>query len=60
MEIIFLLIGISLILAVGFLFLFFRAMKSGQYDDNYTPSVRILFDQKTKSKKNNTTSTKSK
>jgi cbb3-type cytochrome oxidase maturation protein len=60
MEIIFLLIGISLILAVGFLFLFFRAMKSGQYDDNYTPSVRILFDQKTKSPKNNTTSTKSK
>lgn len=60
MEIIFLLIGISLILAVGFLFLFFRAMKSGQYDDNYTPSVRMLFDQKTKSSKNNTTSTKSK
>lgn len=60
MEIIFLLIGISLILAVGFLFLFFRAMKSGQYDDNYTPSVRMLFDQKTKSSKKNTTSTKSK
>jgi cbb3-type cytochrome oxidase maturation protein len=60
MEIIFLLIGISLILAIGFLFLFFRAMKSGQYDDNYTPSVRMLFDQKTKSTKKNTTSTKSK
>lgn len=60
MEIIFLLIGISLILAVGFLFLFFKAMKSGQYDDNYTPSVRMLFDQKTKSSKKNTTSTKSK
>lgn len=60
MEIIFLLIGISLVLAVGFLFLFFKAMRSGQYDDNYTPSVRILFDQKTKSKKNTNTSTKSK
>jgi len=60
MEIIFLLIGISLVLAIGFLFLFFRAMKSGQYDDNYTPSVRILFDPKNKSPKNNTTSTKSK
>lgn len=60
MEIIFLLIGISLALAIGFLFLFFRAMKSGQYEDNYTPSVRILFDQKTKSPKNNKTSTKSK
>lgn len=60
MEIIFLLIGISLVLAVGFLFLFFKAMRSGQYDDNYTPSVRILFDQKTKSKKDTKTSTKSK
>lgn len=53
MEIIFLLIGISLILAVGFLLLFFRAMKSGQYDDSYTPSVRILFDEKNKSQKKN-------
>ena len=60
MEIIFLLIGISLILAVGFLLLFFRAVKSGQYDDNYTPSLRILFDQKTISKKNNASATKTK
>src|SRR5690606_23934889 len=60
MEIIFLLIGISLVLAGGFLYLFFRAMKSGQYDDNYTPSVRILFDQKTQSRTNSTTSKKSK
>jgi len=44
MEIIFLLIGISLVLAVGFLYLFFRAMKSGQFDDCYTPSIRILFE----------------
>lgn len=57
MEIIFLLIGISLILAVGFLFLFIRAMKSGQYDDQYTPSIRILFDDKEKSQKKKTTST---
>ena len=60
MEIIFLLIGISLILASTFLYLFFRAMKNGQFDDNYTPSVRILFDQKIKSQKNSTTSNKSK
>ena len=60
MEIIFLLIGISLILASVFLYLFFRAMKNGQFDDNYTPSVRILFDQKIKSQKNSTTSNKSK
>lgn len=44
MEVIFILIGISLLLALTFLFLFFRAMKDGQFDDDYTPSVRILFE----------------
>lgn len=60
MEIIFLLIGISLVLAVGFLFLFIRAMKSGQYDDQYTPSIRILFDDKEKKEKKTTSTTKNK
>ncbi len=44
MEIIFLLISLSLLLALGFLFAFIWAVKSGQFDDSYTPSVRILFD----------------
>ncbi|MEM6316056.1 MAG: cbb3-type cytochrome oxidase assembly protein CcoS [Bacteroidota bacterium] len=44
MEIIFVLIFVSLLIALGFLFAFFWAVKSGQYDDDYTPSVRILFD----------------
>ena len=44
MLIIVLLILISLTIAVGFLFMFFWNIKSGQYDDVYTPSVRILFD----------------
>ncbi len=44
MEIIFLLIVVSLIIALGFLAAFIWAIKSGQYDDDYTPSVRILFD----------------
>jgi cbb3-type cytochrome oxidase maturation protein len=48
MEVIFVLIGISLVLAVTFLFLFFKAMKSGQFDDDYTPSIRILFDSQPK------------
>lgn len=48
MEVIFLLIGISLVLAATFLFLFFRAMKDGQFDDDYTPSVRILFENQPK------------
>jgi cbb3-type cytochrome oxidase maturation protein len=48
MTIIILLIGISLTIAVIFLAVFFWNMKNGQYDDTYTPSVRMLFDGKTK------------
>jgi len=46
MEIMILLIGASLILAILFLLLFIRAGKAGQFDDTYTPSVRILFEDK--------------
>ncbi|MCH7398918.1 cbb3-type cytochrome oxidase assembly protein CcoS [Belliella sp. R4-6] len=46
MEVIFILIAISLILAGSFLYLFFRAMKDGQFDDNHTPAIRILFENK--------------
>ncbi|WP_082632303.1 cbb3-type cytochrome oxidase assembly protein CcoS [Algoriphagus resistens] len=51
MEVIFLLIAISLVLAGTFLLLFFKAMKSGQFDDNYTPSIRILFESNSKKTK---------
>ena len=44
MKIIFVLILVSLVIALGFLGAFFWAVKSGQYDDDYTPSVRMLFD----------------
>jgi cbb3-type cytochrome oxidase maturation protein len=44
MNIFFLLIGVSLVAALIFLALFIWAVRSGQYEDNYTPSVRILFD----------------
>jgi cbb3-type cytochrome oxidase maturation protein len=44
MSIIFLLIGISILLASSFLVAFFWAQKTGQNEDLYTPSVRILFD----------------
>jgi cbb3-type cytochrome oxidase maturation protein len=44
MTVIFLLILVSLIMALGFLGAFFWAVKGGQYDDDYTPSVRILLD----------------
>jgi cbb3-type cytochrome oxidase maturation protein len=46
MNIILVLTGISLSIAIGFLFLFIWNVRSGQYDDTYTPSVRILFEDK--------------
>jgi cbb3-type cytochrome oxidase maturation protein len=46
MSIIALLIAISLTIALLFLGIFLWSMKSGQYDDTYTPSVRMLFDDK--------------
>jgi len=46
MDIIFLLIGVSLVMALGFLIAFIWSVKSGQMDDDYTPSVRILFEDK--------------
>ena len=52
-------IGASLLLAIGFLIAFIWSVKSNQYEDDYTPSVRILFDnttiQETKQETNNNT-----
>lgn len=42
MKIILLLIGCSLVLAVGFLLAFIWSVKSGQIDDTTTPGYRIL------------------
>ncbi len=44
MEVMFVLIGFSLLVAVSFLGAFIWAVKSGQFEDKYTPSVRILLD----------------
>lgn len=38
------LVGISLSVAGVFLLAFIWAMRKGQYEDAYTPSVRILFE----------------
>ena len=46
MGIIIILIVISLAIALVFLGIFLWNMKSGQYDDTYTPSVRMLFEDK--------------
>lgn len=40
------LIGLSLMVALGFLGAFFWSVKAGQYEDEYTPSVRMLFEDK--------------
>lgn len=44
MNIIFMLIGFSVFIALLFLGAFFWASRNKQYEDTYTPSVRILFD----------------
>ncbi|MES2379504.1 MAG: cbb3-type cytochrome oxidase assembly protein CcoS [Bacteroidota bacterium] len=48
MKIMLILIGCSFVLAVGFLIAFIWMVKSGQIDDDYTPSVRMLFEDGTK------------
>ncbi|MDQ4140297.1 MAG: cbb3-type cytochrome oxidase assembly protein CcoS [Bacteroidota bacterium] len=45
MTIIFLFIAISLTVALFFLGSFIWSVRSGQYEDDYTPSVRILFEE---------------
>jgi cbb3-type cytochrome oxidase maturation protein len=56
MSVIYLLISVSIFVAVCFFIAFIMAVKTGQYDDDYTPSVRMLFDDETKinPKKNQT------
>ncbi|MFI1745497.1 cbb3-type cytochrome oxidase assembly protein CcoS [Thalassobellus sediminis] len=44
MSVIYVLLTISVIVAVGFFIAFIMAVKKGQYDDSYTPSVRMLFE----------------
>jgi len=49
MGVIVLLIIISVFVAGGFLIAFLWSVKTGQMEDDYTPSVRILFDEEIKS-----------
>ena len=57
MSVIYLLITISIIVAICFFLVFIKAVKSGQYDDDYTPSVRMLFDDELKKTDENQTKT---
>lgn len=44
MSVLILLIAFSILIAGGFLAAFIWSVKKGQFDDDYTPSVRMLFD----------------
>ncbi len=46
-------ISISLLLALGFLVAFIWSVRTGQFEDDYSPSVRMLYDNKNKRKKTN-------
>ncbi|MBJ6119763.1 cbb3-type cytochrome oxidase assembly protein CcoS [Pontibacter sp. BT310] len=55
MYIIFLMIAVSVTVATAFLLAFLWAVRSGQYDDDYTPAVRMLFDNEVTTKSNKKT-----
>lgn len=44
MSVIYLLLTLSILIAIIFFIAFIISVKKGQYDDSYTPSVRMLFD----------------
>ncbi len=58
MNIFYLLIGVSLFAALIFLGAFIWAVKSGQFDDSKTPSIRMLFDDETETQENEETDDK--
>lgn len=45
MSVVYILIIASLVVAASFLGCFIWAVRSGQYEDTYTPSMRILNDE---------------
>jgi cbb3-type cytochrome oxidase maturation protein len=53
MGMIYIMLVVSLVIALFFLISFFWAIKSGQFEDDYTPSVRILFDDESTQNSNN-------
>jgi cbb3-type cytochrome oxidase maturation protein len=54
MSVLIILIAVSILVAGGFLIAFIWSVKKGQYDDDYTPSVRMLFDDQPKTETTNT------
>jgi len=52
-SVLFILIAISILVASAFLIAFLWSVRSGQYDDDYTPGIRMLFDDPSQNKKPN-------
>jgi cbb3-type cytochrome oxidase maturation protein len=44
MSVIYVLLTISVTVAIFFFIAFIVSVRTGQYDDSYTPSVRMLFE----------------
>lgn len=44
MSVIYVLLAISITVAILFFIAFIVSVRNGQYDDSYTPSVRMLFE----------------
>lgn len=52
MGMIYIMLVVSLVIALFFLISFFWATKTGQFDDDFTPSVRILFEEESNKQSN--------
>ena len=50
MSVIYMLLAISILVALIFFVAFVISVRKGQYDDSYTPSVRILFEDEVQKK----------
>ncbi len=55
MSVLFVLIAVSITVALGFLGAFLWSVRSGQYEDDYTPAIRMLFDNDIEQKVNTKT-----
>jgi cbb3-type cytochrome oxidase maturation protein len=60
MSVIYVLLTISVTVALFFFIAFIVSVRSGQYDDSYTPSVRMLFEDELVKKKQTTQEKKTK
>lgn len=58
MGVIYVMIALSVVVAVIFLVVFIKLVKSGQYEDLHTPSVRMLFEDEIVKKKTKLTKQK--